>query len=268
MLDANNSSTGLAVEARIATFNFGERIILRNVLLSVGKGEALAILGPSGSGKSTLVRLLAGLLPRRNTERFDGSVRLFGLHPEEYRSTGKLSAMFQDPTLLPHLTVEQNIGLPLEILGFNASDEVAAVVRDVGLEEFRDYLPRDLSGGMRTRTALARAFVSTPELLFLDEPFSALDLGWKENLYRNLQAQRNRFGTTVLMVTHDLEEAVYNSNRILVLRADGVIHEELSVPGVFPREYSFGETVSRHTSLLRQLAQLLSHPIRGELNFV
>jgi ABC-type nitrate/sulfonate/bicarbonate transport system ATPase subunit len=117
---------------------------------------------------------------------------------------------------------------------------------------------------MRTRVALARSFVSRPEILFLDEPFTGLDLGWRESLYRSLQDLRIRFGTTVLIVTHDLEEAVYNSDRVLVMSAEGRIREEIEIPGGFPRAFRFGETVSRHTDILERLAGMLSshHEVR------
>lgn len=255
-----NENRRVAVGAVIRSFAFGARPVIRNLHLSVEEGESVALLGPSGCGKSTLIKLLAGLLPRNAREALDGEVVLFNVPPSAYRATGKLAAMFQDPTLLPHLSVEENIGIPLEFLGRGVSEEVSALLRLVGLEEFRHYLPRDLSGGMRTRTALARGFVSRPDLLFMDEPFTGLDLGWKESLYGSLQELRNRYGTTVVMVTHDLEEAVYNSNRILVLAADGTLMDEVRIPGTFPREYRFGETVVRHTAILGRLAELLGSP--------
>lgn len=260
-----NEVPRLAVHALIRSFSFSTRAILKNLEVSVEEGESMALLGPSGCGKSTLVRLLTGLLPRRNSEAFDGDIALFGAHPHSYRATGRLAAMFQEPTLLPHLSVEQNIRLPLEFLRRGVTDDVDALVRLVGLEEFRHYLPRDLSGGMCTRTALARGFVSRPDLLFMDEPFTGLDLGWKESLYGSLQELRSRYNTTVVMVTHDLEEAVYNSSRILVIGANGMLLEELRIPGAFPRDYRFGETVSRHTAILGRLAELLGSPPAEEL---
>ncbi len=261
---APNGQKVIAVRASIRSFDFDGRLVLQHLDLSVEVGESLALLGPSGCGKSTLIRLLAGLLPNRPNETFNGEVSLFGESPQSYRARGRLAAMFQEPTLLPHLSVEQNIRLPLEFLGRGTPEDVQALLHIVGLEEFRNYLPRDLSGGMRTRTALARGFVSRPDLLFADEPFTGLDLGWKESLYGSLQDLRSRYGTTVVMVTHDLEEAVYNSGRILVIGADGKFQEELRIPGTFPREYRFGETVSRHTAILGRLAELLGNtPSKG-----
>lgn len=247
----------LAVKARIHSFAYGFRTVLRDVRLEAHSGEAVAVLGSSGCGKSTLLRILAGLLPRGKREHVDGDVELFRSSPQAYRATGKLAFMFQDATLLPHLSIEQNIGLPLQFLGNGVSEDVDDLVRLVGLDEFRRYFPRDLSGGMRTRTALARAFVSKPSIAFLDEPFSGLDLGWKQSLYGSLQDLRIRYGTTVVMVTHDLDEAVYNSDRVLVMSNVGTFTEEFAIVGSFPREYHFGETASRHTAILRRLATVL-----------
>lgn len=234
--------------------------MLRNLRLSVQPGETVAVLGPSGCGKSTLIRILAGLLPRDSHETLDGGVHLFGLPPREYRRKGRLAVMFQDPTLLPHLTVDENVRLPLQLLGRQNEEEAAALVHLVGLGGFREYLPRDLSGGMRTRTALARAFVSRPELLLLDEPFTGLDLGWRQSLYGSLQDLRARCGTSVVLVTHDLEEAVFNSDRVVVMGGDGAFVEEFQIPGVFPRDHAFEETISRHAAILTRLARLVGTP--------
>lgn len=254
---AEPMAPSLAVRAAIQSFSFGARTILKNLELSVNRGEAVAVLGSSGCGKSTLIRLLGGLLPRGPGEELNGEVTLAGVAPRAYRATGELSVMFQDPTLLPHLSVEQNIRLPLELLGARDSEDLTPLLKLVGLEAFRRYLPRDLSGGMRTRTALARSFVSKPALLFLDEPFTGLDLGWRESLYGSLQGLRTRYGTTIVMVTHDLEEAVYNSDRVLVMSAEGAFVEEFRPTGATPRDYRFGETVARHTEILSDLARLL-----------
>ena len=107
--------------------------------------------------------------------------------------------------------------------------------------------------------------MSKPHLLFLDEPFTGLDLGWRESLYASLQDLRRRYGTTIVMVTHDLEEAVYNSDRVLVMSSEGTFVEQFSVPGTIPRDYRFGETVARHTMLLGKLAKLLGSTPATEL---
>lgn len=254
---AQPRSSEPAVRADIRSFAFGARAVLQDLQLSVAPGEAVAVLGPSGCGKSTLIRVLANILPRGPGESLDGVISLAGTAPSEFRATGELSVMFQDPTLLPHLSVEQNIRLPAQLLGRDGEEDVDPLLKLVGLEAFRDYLPRDLSGGMRTRTALARSFVSKPKLLLLDEPFTGLDLGWRESLYGSLQRLRARNGTTILMVTHDLEEAVYNSDRVLVMSPEGTFVEKYLPSGSTPRDHRFGETVAHHTDILGKLARIL-----------
>lgn len=253
------------IHVTLESFSFASHKVLSDISLTVQPGETLSVLGPSGCGKSTLIGIIAGLLPRRASDGLEGDVRLFGESPKEYRASGRLSVMFQDPTLLPHLTVEQNLRLPLDIIRMADSDKrVANFLRLMGLERFRAYLPRDLSGGMRTRVALARSLVFEPELLLMDEPFVGLDLGWKESLYNNLSELRRRNGITTLMVTHDLEEAVYNSDKVIVMSARGTSIEEILIPGTFPRSFGFGDTIANFTEILSHLSGLLTgHVMRS-----
>ncbi len=251
-------AASLAVSAHVESFHYGSVPTLRDIRITLEVGGVLAILGPSGCGKSTLLRIIAGLVPRARGDRFVGDVRLFGDAPLRARSDGRLAMMFQDPTLLPHLTVRENVALPLRFLEGRASLSIEDTLRQVGLERYANYLPRDLSGGMKTRVALARSFISQPDLLLLDEPFTGLDIGWREDLYRTLRELRERVGTTVLLVTHDLEEAVFNAERLLVMSSDGAVLDTISPEGDFPRPYSFGSTVGEQTALLERLAIMLS----------
>src|SRR5262249_30756532 len=136
-----------------------------------------------------------------------------------FRASGKLGFMFQDPCLLPNRSVEQNIYLPLDILGQsrNGHDLVADYLRITGLEYEKQKYPSQLSGGMKTRVALARTFISGPELLLMDEPFSALDIVWKSQLYTELLNLKNKQQSSVILVTHDIFEALFFSSRILVM---------------------------------------------------
>ncbi|MBK7233551.1 MAG: ATP-binding cassette domain-containing protein [Saprospiraceae bacterium] len=134
--------------------------------------------------------------------------------------------MFQEATLMPHLTVRENIELPLKIKGSNSPQKIAELIKAVGLEEYANYLPQQLSGGMKTRVALARAFVTEPELLLLDEPFSALDIGWKSDLYKRLVSL---FHTTLVIVTHDVQEAILLADEIIVLNRKGSIETKYPV---------------------------------------
>lgn len=195
--------------------------VLNDISFSLPKGETLAIVGASGCGKSTLLRILSGILTN-----YESKISIDGLTPDQYRQTGKLAFMFQEATLMPHLTVKQNIELPLKIKGHSNEQKINHLIETVGLTEYANYLPKQLSGGMKTRVALARAFVTEPELLLLDEPFSALDIGWRSDLYKRLVSL---FHTTLIFVTHDVQEAILLADEIIVLNRKGVIETKFSV---------------------------------------
>ena len=166
-------------------------------------GRVTALVGASGSGKSTLLRLMAGLETPEH-----GSVATGAGEP------GALAMVFQAPTLLPWTTVRGNVCLPLELLG-RAADEVDAALERVGLLDAADKLPRELSGGMQMRASLARALVTRPSLLLLDEPFSALDAITRRRLHGVFSAAWR--DATVVLVTHDIDEAVLLADRVVVL---------------------------------------------------
>jgi ABC-type nitrate/sulfonate/bicarbonate transport system ATPase subunit len=200
--------------------------VLNGISFSLEKGKTLAIVGASGCGKSTLLRILSGILKNANGNSLQGKVEIDGITSDQYRQTGKLAFMFQEATLMPHLTVKQNIELPLKIKGQSNEQKTSDLIKAVGLTEYANYLPKQLSGGMRTRVALARAFVTEPELLLLDEPFSALDIGWRSDLYKTLISL---FHTTLVFVTHDVQEAILLADEIIMLNRKGVVQAKLSV---------------------------------------
>ncbi len=215
------------IQAKDISFQYAEgKQVLQNISFDLEKGKTLAIVGASGCGKSTLLRIISGILPCTNSNRLQGTLLVENLTPDQYRQTGKLAFMFQEATLMPHLTVRENIELPLKIKGSNDPQKVADLIKAVGLEEYTNYLPKQLSGGMKTRVALARAFVTEPELLLLDEPFSALDIGWKSDLYKRLVSL---FHTTVVIVTHDVQEAILLADDIIVLNRKGSLQAKFSV---------------------------------------
>lgn len=207
----------------------GGLLALAGVELELHASEFVAIVGPSGSGKSSLLRAIAGLTP---TSR--GELRVAGLTPEHARTRWARAAfVFQDPTLLPWRSVRDNVALPLE-LGRSRSTtlehraEVDRALTLVGLADFAEVHPDQLSGGMRMRASLARALVTRPELLLLDEPFGALDELTRERLDDELLRlwQRDRFAA--LAVTHNLAEAVLLADRVLVLspRPGRITHQQ------------------------------------------
>lgn len=198
-----------------------QRNVLRDISFSVGKAETLAIVGASGSGKSTILRLISGILA--NHKDFSGEIHIDGHTPSGYLKQGKMSFMFQQPALFPNLTVRQNIELPFEIKRQGNHSKIQELIHTVGLDGFEDYLPKQLSGGMKTRVALARSFATEPELLLLDEPFSSLDVAWKDALYHELKQLIKNFSTTVVLVTHDIKEALELGDRVICLSIEGKI---------------------------------------------
>jgi len=216
------------IEAEDITFGYTpEKSILNSISFALGQTHTLSIVGASGSGKSTLLRIISGILPNANDNHLRGKTTINEQTPDEYRKSGKLAFMFQESTLMPNLTAKENIAFPLKLRGIQDDDRVQSLLQTVGLVEYADYLPRQLSGGMKTRVALARSFSTGPELLLLDEPFSALDIAWKSKLYIELEKLLRRYNTTVVLVTHDVQEALLLANHIIVLGKRGtVLHED------------------------------------------
>ncbi|CAL74630.1 Putative ABC transporter, ATP-binding protein [Bradyrhizobium sp. ORS 278] len=184
--------------------------------LSIAKGEFVSLLGPSGCGKSTALRLIAGLAdPSSGT--LDVAVSASTAHPGH-----RIGFVFQEPTLMPWTSVRDNVGLPLKLAHVPASEarpRIEAALAQVGLADFADAFPRELSGGMKMRASLARALVTRPDILLMDEPFAALDEITRFRLNNDLLALWRSLNMTVLFVTHSVFESVYLSQRVLVMTA-------------------------------------------------
>ena len=192
----------------------GQRLnVLRDLQLEVRGGESLAIVGPSGCGKTTLLRVLAGLeSPDKGEVLIDG-------HPVQGVGTER-AIIFQEPRLLPWLTVLGNVAFSLQVRGTprdSAEARARHYIRLVGLAEFEDAFPRQLSGGMAQRVGIARALTVQPEILLLDEPLGALDAMTKLTMQEELARIWREEKVTMILVTHDLEEAIYLADRVLVL---------------------------------------------------
>jgi sulfonate transport system ATP-binding protein len=201
------------LEVRELTRRFGDRTVFERVSFGLARGEIVSLVGPSGCGKSTLLRAIAGLDPQA-----EGSVlldRALQRGPSE-----RIGVIFQEPRLLPWLSVADNIAFaagPRQ----GRDPRVDALLAEVGLANVRDTLPKQLSGGMAQRVALARGLFAEPDLLLLDEPFSAVDALTRSRLQRLLLALAHAHGTTALLVTHDLDEALHLSDRVLLLSSAG-----------------------------------------------
>lgn len=212
---------------------------LSNVSLDVPPGQFVSIIGPSGCGKSTLLRIVGGLLtPSR------GAALVHGRSPREAQREREIGFVFQDPGLLPWRNVAANVRLPLEIDHLEKSRPLPGaeeVLELVGLSEFRNYFPHELSGGMQQRVAIARALAFNPSLLLMDEPFGALDeitrSAMRYELLRIWQAQSGQTARkTVLFVTHSIYEAVTMSDRVVVLSArPGAVRADLQIELSRPR---------------------------------
>ncbi len=203
----------LSVEKLSASFadRTGQLSVLRNVTFSVPRGQFLCVLGPSGSGKSTLLRLLAGLLPANR-----GRIHFAG-QPVDGAQAG-VGLVFQDANLMPWRTALDNVALPLELRNDpDAIDRAWDMLQLVGLQGFEQALPSQLSGGMAQRVAIGRALVQDPQLLLLDEPFGSLDALTREKMGEELLRIWELEHKTVVMVTHDINEALYLADRVLVL---------------------------------------------------
>lgn len=217
---------------------------LRDIHIHVDEGEFLAIIGRSGCGKSTLLRLVAGLIPPT-----DGQVLVGG--NVVTRPRRDVAMMFQRPALLPWRTVLDNVLLPVEIFGWKRAQHrsrAAELLEMVGLTGFEKRLPHELSGGMQQRVSLCRALIQNPKVLLMDEPFSALDALTREELAVELQRIHMELGTTMLFVTHSIQEAVLLADRVAVLSPrPGRVSRIVDI--TIPRPRGFG-----HNSHLEEVA--------------
>jgi NitT/TauT family transport system ATP-binding protein len=233
---------------------------LAPISLDVRERELVTLLGPSGCGKSTLLRMVAGLV--------EPSAGRIALWPGDVqRGQHRLAFVFQQPTLMPWASVLRNVRLPLDLAGASR-DEADARVRKalelVGLAEFESVFPRELSGGMQMRTSIARALVTDPHLLLMDEPFGALDEITRNRLDRELRDLWHRRHLTVLFVTHSLYEAVFLSTRVLVMSArPGRIVGEVVIDEPHPRDDAL-RTTQRFAQWCSRLQGLLALDERAE----
>jgi NitT/TauT family transport system ATP-binding protein len=235
------------------TFANGTRA-LADLDLEISEGEFLSLLGPSGCGKSTALRLIAGL-----GEPTSGRIE-WPARPDPRAGT-PIGFVFQEPTLMPWTTVAGNVRLPLRLARVDrgaAEPRVAAALDGVGLGGFADAYPRELSGGMRMRVSIARALVTDPPLLLMDEPFAALDEITRFRLNDDLLRLWLGLRRTVVFVTHSVFESVYLSNRIIVMTPrPGRVFAQVTVDAPYPRDESF-RTSAAYAGLCRLASEALA----------
>ncbi len=220
------------------TFSNGT-VALRDMSLDVHPGEFVSLLGPSGCGKSTALRIIAGLgSPTTGRVAWPSEGE-----PAKSATDHEIGFVFQEPTLMPWGTVFKNVWTPLRLKGIGrgqARDDVMTALEMVGLENFADSYPRELSGGMKMRVSIARALVTKPKILLMDEPFAALDEITRFKLNNDLLHLWETFGWTVIFVTHSVFESVYLSNRIVVMAArPGRVVDDMAIDAPYPRGDAF-----------------------------
>lgn len=233
-------------------------IALQDVNLTIQEGEFLCFVGPSGCGKSTIFKMITGL-----AKPSKGTLDVFGTTPKEARKQSDIAFVFQDHTLLPWSTVEANVRLPLELRGVDKKtqkEEAQRVLELVGLKDYMKVLPRQLSGGMKMRVSIARALISRPKLLLMDEPFGALDEITRQTLQMELlNIWQQDKSMTVLFVTHNVFESVFLSTSVVVMTPrPGKISARIDIPVPFPRDESF-RTTTQFSDLVREVNAALDH---------
>ena len=217
----NNSSAESEIVIKNLSIEFPDKkggapvVALKNVSLDIKQGEFISMVGPSGCGKTTLLRTIADL-----QQPTSGSILVRGQSPREVRLQKKYGIVFQNPVLYDWRTVRRNVCMPMELMGLPKTYRTARVtemLEMVGLYEFGKKYPHELSGGMQQRVGIARALAIKPEILLMDEPFSALDEFTKEKLHEDLLTIWNKTKTTIIFVTHNISEAVFLSDRVVVM---------------------------------------------------
>jgi NitT/TauT family transport system ATP-binding protein len=254
------NTTAPAVEVLSAdkTYPNGTHALLP-VNLTVQAGEFVTLLGPSGCGKSTLLKMVAGLLaPSQGRLRLWGRDQSAAAAPGE--ATPPLSFVFQEATLMPWASVMANVRLPLDLAGVpraQAQARVRSALQLVGLQRFENSLPRELSGGMQMRVSIARGLVTQPQLLLMDEPFGALDEITRNRLDSDLLGLWADQKLTVMFVTHSIHEAVFLSQRVVVMAArPGRVVDEIMIDEPYPRSADF-RVSTRFSQLAKRLQDSL-----------
>ena len=259
---AEADAAGLAVRLRGVTKIYDSGVTALGPFdLDVVRGEFVSLLGPSGCGKSTALRLIAGL-----SAPSAGSVDVSS-HGARQRGSHGIGFVFQEPTLMPWASVRDNVRLPLKLAHAPAGDadeRIDAALEQVGLTEFASAYPRELSGGMKMRVSLARALVTDPDILLMDEPFAALDEITRFRLNNDLLSLWRNLNKTVIFVTHSVFESVYLSQRVIVMTArPGRIGAEFRITASEPRGEEF-RTSAEYAAYCREVSKALAPSYAGQ----
>jgi NitT/TauT family transport system ATP-binding protein len=257
---SDSGMTALAVSLREVTKTYDSGLTALGPLnLDVARGEFVSLLGPSGCGKSTALRLIAGL-----TSPSSGQVNVVHHDDSESQPGRGIGFVFQEPTLMPWSSVRENVRLPLKLAHVRDADaRVAQALSRVGLSDFSGSYPRELSGGMKMRVSLARALVTEPDILLMDEPFAALDEITRFRLNNDLLSLWRNLKKTVVFVTHSVFESVYLSQRVVVMtQRPGRIGAEIRIETVEPRGEEF-RTSAAYADYCRKVSAALAPSYSG-----
>jgi NitT/TauT family transport system ATP-binding protein len=259
--DIKSDAAGLAVSLREVTKTYDNGVMALGPLdLAVRKGEFVSLLGPSGCGKSTALRIMAGLAA-------PSSGRVEVAHHDGALPGQSIGFVFQEPTLMPWTSVRENVRLPLKLAHVPAAESglrIMEALTRVGLAEFADSFPRELSGGMKMRVSLARALVTDPDILLMDEPFAALDEITRFRLNNDLLALWRNLKKTVVFVTHSVFESVYLSERVIVMtQRPGRISAEIAIDAPEPRGEEF-RTSAAYGEYCRNVSAALAPSYSGQ----
>ena len=260
--EGSAEESGLAVSLRAVTKVFDNGVMALGPLdLDVFRGEFVSLLGPSGCGKSTALRVIAGLASPTS-----GSVAV-SRHGGDGRPGHSIGFVFQEPTLMPWTSVAENVRLPLKLANVSTSESDARIreaLARVGLADFAEAYPRELSGGMKMRVSLARALVTDPDILLMDEPFAALDEITRFRLNNDLLALWRKLNKTVVFVTHSVFESVYLSQRVVVMtQRPGRLSADIAIATSAPRAEDF-RTSAEYGEYCRKVSAALAPAYAGQ----
>lgn len=225
----------------------GINLVLNDINFTAGDKEFVCIVGPSGCGKSTLLNLIAGLQPATHGEMFLNGEKIEGTDPNR-------GMVFQKATLFPWRTVEDNVKFSIDMKGGHDQEKVDRLIEIVGLTRYKDFYPSQLSGGMAQRVALARTMINEPEVFLLDEPLGALDAFTRANLQDELLSLWQSNENLMMMVTHDVEEAVYMASKVVIMKAHpGEFLRVVPIDLEYPRDRTANDFVRYRTEIMKEL---------------
>lgn len=221
------------LKVKSLNLSYGKNIILQDINMSLGKGEIISIIGPSGCGKSTLLKAIGGISLDFDGEIYFEKNKIKGTSPER-------GFVFQEPALFSWLNVFDNIAYGLKIKGISKDkikEKVDRYIKEIGLCDYGNYYPSELSGGMKQRVALARTLIMEPSLILMDEPFSALDYQTRLEMQKLTMDLWNHYKPSIIFVTHDIDEAILLADRVLIMSKNpGQIIEEINISFPRPRD--------------------------------